>query len=168
MIASTKVNKAQAIMQAAKQYAEVTASLLPKSEIDEPVNVNKRLYVVISSDRGLCGSIHSGLTRYLKKDLPKVPDSKLIVIGQKARSQLSRLASDKIILSFDQVAKSQPTWIEAAAVAAEILKVADEFDVVTFVYNKFKSVIAFEVKDWVIPKFKKDLVDYRKDLSTFP
>lgn len=168
MIAAAKVNKAQVIMQAAREYAEVTTDLLSKAEIEKPENVTKRLYVVASSDRGLCGSIHSGLTRYLRTELPKIPDSKIVVIGQKSRSQLLRLAPDKIVLSFDQVAKVQPTWMEAAALASEILKMTDDIDIVTFLYNKFKSVIAFEVKDWIIPKFKKDLVDYRKSYRLSP
>lgn len=64
-----------------------------KAEVTSDEKKPNHLLVVMSSDRGLCGSIHSGLVRMVKANLPEKPagtDTKIIAIGDKARNALGR------------------------------------------------------------------------------
>ena len=54
----------------------------------------KHLVVVITTDRGLCGSVNSSLSRSLRKELNAAvkasADLKLFVLGDKGRAQIAR------------------------------------------------------------------------------
>lgn len=93
---------------------------------DEP----KVLYLAISSDGGLCGGIHSSITRYIKKAQAVTPGS-LAIVGDKPKAQLSRAMPKAINLSFNGVGKDVPTFVEASAIADEIMKNGGEFDEVS-------------------------------------
>lgn len=89
----------------------------------------KKLFVVVSSDRGLCGGIHSSVTkatrRYLKDG---AEDARVVVLGDKSKAQMSRLAPDNLLLTFNQVGKDVPTFADAAVIADFITTSGAEFD----------------------------------------
>ncbi|KAJ3137768.1 atp3 gamma subunit of the F1 sector of mitochondrial F1F0 ATP synthase [Geranomyces variabilis] len=143
MIASTKVTKAQRAMEAARVYGNSATALYTHAETASAAD-SKDLVIVVSSDRGLCGGIHSSLAKGTRKFLNEHPNSSLAIIGQKARAQLQRDQRAKIAITFDGVSKNLPTWNEAALVADEIIKSGVQFDTAQVVYNQFKSVIAFD------------------------
>lgn len=61
--------------------------------IPAPEKKQDHLVVVLSSDRGLCGAIHSSLTKAVKADFPDLtPEQnvKLILVGDKSRAQIAR------------------------------------------------------------------------------
>lgn len=155
MIASTKLNQAQRAMQTAKQYgianSEVTTHATPEGEAGK-----RRLFIVISSDRGLCGGIHSSVSKATRRALgvakavpeEKVPaadpDSPVMIIGDKSKSQLSRAVAKNIALTFNQIGKDVPTFADAAAVADLITTSGVEYDSVVVVHNKFVSALSYE------------------------
>ena len=52
------------------------AALFDKNNITIEGNADKQAIIIVSSDRGLCGGIHSGLAKAVKlqlKDTPTVP-----------------------------------------------------------------------------------------------
>ena len=57
-----------------------------------------RMIVVMSSDRGLCGGIHSGICRALRdtvlSEQKPGQETKLVVIGDKAKAILQRFILD--------------------------------------------------------------------------
>ncbi|KAJ1567474.1 atp3 gamma subunit of the F1 sector of mitochondrial F1F0 ATP synthase, partial [Nowakowskiella sp. JEL0078] len=149
MIAQTKMTKAQRIMEVARIYGK--ASNAYKNDVEffthaETIanEVKTPLAIAISSDRGLCGSIHSSVTKAIKAYLVTLPETSIIILGLKCKAQLNKDNKNRILLHFESVAKNQPNWTEAANVADSILKAGKEFDGVSIFYNMFKSVIAFE------------------------
>ncbi|KAG0359066.1 atp3 gamma subunit of the F1 sector of mitochondrial F1F0 ATP synthase, partial [Podila minutissima] len=58
MIASTKVTKAQRAMETARAYGASSSSIY-KNANTTPLENEEQVYIVSSSDRGLCGGIHS-------------------------------------------------------------------------------------------------------------
>jgi F0F1-type ATP synthase gamma subunit len=48
------------------------------------------LAVAVSSDRGLCGGIHSSVSKATKRYLAKVETPQVVILGQKAKSQITR------------------------------------------------------------------------------
>ena len=91
-----------------------------------------------SSDRGLCGGIHSSLAKATKKVLHVTPDAKVAVLGIKARSKLNYDHAKEISISFDGVCKYPPTWLEASSVVDQVLTLKKPVDGYRVIYNSFK------------------------------
>jgi F-type H+-transporting ATPase subunit gamma len=87
----------------------------------------KILYLAISSDGGLCGGIHSSISRQIKKELAQTPGD-LVIVGDKPKAQLARANAKGIRVTFNSVGKDVPTFAEASAIADEIVKGAGEWD----------------------------------------
>ncbi len=148
MIASTKVTKAQKIMDQARLYGESAVGLLKHTGESSPGL--KSLVVTCSSDRGLCGGIHSSVSKFTKRFV-KDKDAKIAVLGLKARTQLQRDHRKHIALSFDGVTKFTATWLEAATIGHQILSAKIPSDSTSIVFNKFKSVIAYDATVTTLP-----------------
>lgn len=141
------------------QHAEAT----PEQTSEHP----RKLFVVVSSDKGLCGGIHSSVskgTRRLlatgsiavdgpggksandseKNTTSPAADSPIVVIGDKSKAQLSRTVSQNFVLSMNQIGKDIPTFADAATVVDLIVKSGVKYDSVVIVYNKYVSAVAFE------------------------
>jgi F-type H+-transporting ATPase subunit gamma len=70
--------------------------------------------------------------------------SGIIVLGDKAKNQMSRTHRSDIQLSFNQIGKAIPTFAEACAAADTIKTSGIKFDTATIIYNEFTSAIAYE------------------------
>jgi len=152
MIASTKLAKAQRAMQSAKDYGIANTEVFKHTSPDTPPA--RKLFIVVSSDRGLCGGIHSSVSKTTRKAIKPppgeqptaAPDSPIVILGDKSKAQLSRALPQNIVLSFNQIGKDVPTFADAAAIADKIAQAGIEFDEVNIVYNAFLSVIAYEAR----------------------
>jgi len=176
MIASTKLAKAQRAMHNAKVYGQANNEVFKNAEAPSG---GKKLFIVVSSDRGLCGGIHSSVTKQTRRLLiDGNEDARIVVLGDKSKAQLMRLSPDNLLLTFNQIGKDVPTFADASVIADYITKSGTEFDSVSIVYNKFVSAIAYEaaVMDVVneealrnAPNFKQYEMeeDVTKDLTEF-
>jgi len=147
MIASTKMLKAQRAMGAGKSYGEANTEIFKTASPKEAPK--RKLFVVISSDKGLCGGIHSSLSKLTRKSLigPEAhadPASPIVVIGDKAKAQLSRHLSKNLVLTVNQIGKDVPTFADAAGVVDLIVQSGVQYDSAVITYNKFLSVISYE------------------------
>ncbi|KAF9981061.1 atp3 gamma subunit of the F1 sector of mitochondrial F1F0 ATP synthase [Modicella reniformis] len=145
MIASTKVAKAQRSMETARTYGRTSGAIYTNSNT-APLENESEIFVVSSSDRGLCGGIHSSVAKATRK-LIAVPTGSIagvVVLGDKAKNQMSRSNRKDIHLSFNQIGKSIPTYAEASAAADTILTSGVKVETTTVVYNMFHSAIAYE------------------------
>ncbi|KAF9432167.1 atp3 gamma subunit of the F1 sector of mitochondrial F1F0 ATP synthase [Entomortierella beljakovae] len=90
MIASTKVGKAQRAMETARVYGSTSASIYQNANTAN-LEAENDIFVVSSSDRGLCGGIHSSVAKATRKliaaDTSKVAG--VVVLGDKAKMQMS-------------------------------------------------------------------------------
>lgn len=153
MIASTKLNKAQRAMRAAKAYGQTSNEVFENSEAKASEDANQ-LFIVVSSDKGLCGGIHSSVSKRTKAEFGKISGAAasaessegphIVVLGDKAKSQLSRSLGKNIAISFSQVGKDVPTFADASAIADKIISSGIKFDQVNIIYNAFVSAISFE------------------------
>ncbi|KAI8996679.1 ATP synthase F1 gamma [Trametes punicea] len=146
MIASTKMNKAQRAMQAGKEYGLANSELFKNAP---PEEAGKRtLFIVVSSDKGLCGGIHSSVTKATRRAFAEkdkvAEDSPIMVIGDKSKAQLSRLLPRNLVMTFNQIGRDIPTFADAAGVADLILTSGVKYDKIAIVYNKFISAISYE------------------------
>lgn len=68
-------------------------ALYEKAELESDKSKPNHLLIGISSDRGLCGGIHSYISKAIKAQLLEKPagvNTKLILCGDKARAILQR------------------------------------------------------------------------------
>lgn len=135
-------------MQQARQYGITNSEVFRQAETAAPQTAAKTLYITVSSDKGLCGGIHSSLTKATKRLSAEEEEQNasfgLVVIGDKSKGALGRAMADKMVLSFNQIGKDVPTFTEAQTVADQIFANDIEFDRVEIVYNKFVSMISYE------------------------
>ena len=108
----------------------------------------RKLFLVISSDKGLCGGIHSSVSKATRRAIAEKDkvdeDSPIMVIGDKSKAQLSRQLPGNLALTFNQIGRDIPTFADAAGVADLILTSGVEYDTLAIVYNKFVSAISYE------------------------
>ncbi|KIM60473.1 hypothetical protein SCLCIDRAFT_1216743 [Scleroderma citrinum Foug A] len=180
MIASTKLAKAQRAMQAGKEYGAANSEIFQHTPPETPAK--RKLFVVISSDKGLCGGIHSSVTKATRRALADPeqadPNSPIMVVGDKSKGQLSRVLGKNMALTFNQIGRDVPTFSDAAGVADLIAQSGVEYDTIAIVYNKFVSALSYEPATVEISneKFLKESPgfrayemedDFTKDLAEF-
>jgi len=94
MVAASRLRRAQEAITHARPWADtlshVLANVAARTEFSHPLleahEGEKTWVVIISSDKGLCGSFNSNLLRTVEKDLlnGRWPEVELAVIGRKA------------------------------------------------------------------------------------
>lgn len=145
IVSSTKLNRAQRAMTDSRNYGQTSNLVFEQAETKATQDEGKKsLLVVASSDKGLCGGIHSGLSKATRRILEKKPNSDVIVIGEKAKSQLSRSSAKNLVLSFAGVGKDVPTFADAQAIADQIALLPTEYNDIQIIYNKFINAQSYE------------------------
>lgn len=144
IVASTRLNKAQRAMATSRVYGSATQQVYESAETAAPEETPKRLIIAMTSDKGLCGSIHSQLARATRTRIAEHPNTDVIAVGDKVKGQIARAYPENIVGSFASVGKDSPTFTEAAAIADTIVSLGTEYDSIEILYNKFVSGVAFE------------------------
>jgi len=115
----------------------------------------KHLVVCITTDRGLCGSVNSSLTRALRKELTAAANAnssvKMFVLGDKGRAQLARDYMPIMTRTVDSYLDRDPIFPLAASIAAKI--VAEDYEVLTLFYNHYENQVKFTNVYKQIPQF---------------
>jgi F-type H+-transporting ATPase subunit gamma len=153
LISATRVLKAQERAAASRPYAsEITSVILDlvkvgaakeSSLLQDHPEATKAAFVVVSSDRGLCGAYNSTVIRMVERELharrTEGLDYSLIVVGGKAQSYF-RFRNYRIDAAFPNVT-DQPTYDHARAIAAAIREPFEngEFLSVDLAYWRFLS-----------------------------
>ncbi|KAI5310803.1 DNA topoisomerase 1 [Ascosphaera atra] len=170
IVASTRLNKATNAMAESRSYGQ-TANAVFKNAETKALDGKKTLYVVASSDKGLCGGVHSGLSKATRALLAEhhsgadAPAADLVVLGEKAKGQLARMAGDKIRMSFANVGKAVPTFTEAQAIADQITRLPEEYGSIKIIYNRFVNATAYEPT--VIEAFSEESITQSPNISAF-
>ena len=146
MVSAAKYAKAERELQPARVYGQGAAALYEKAELASKDRKSKHLVVAVSSDRGLCGSIHTNIAKNVKAVLaerPKDSTTSVVCIGDKVRNILQRQNRQYISMVFTEVGRRPPVFMEASWVAQEILNSGYEYDSAEIVYSKFKTVVSY-------------------------
>ncbi|MFQ5863712.1 MAG: ATP synthase F1 subunit gamma [bacterium] len=151
MVAAAKLRKAQARLISARPYAyrlgqllshvaaKENRSLHPLLAVREP---NRICYVVVTADRGLCGSFNANIIRMAKAEIDahnSLEKTTLVTVGRKGFEHFSRRGFELIeryINLFDQLEFKHAVNISSLI---QNLYQSKELDRVFVVYNEFKS-----------------------------
>lgn len=110
---------------------------------------NKTMIVPITSDRGLCGGINSGIVREVKYKINHSANRnnfQIFCIGEKGTSAFMRPFPDLLKNSISEVTVPL-NFATINALANQINTAAVGFDKVTIYYNEFKSAIKTIIRE---------------------
>ncbi|KUJ22286.1 putative ATP synthase subunit gamma, mitochondrial [Mollisia scopiformis] len=166
VVASTKLNRAQRAMTESRQYGQTSNTVFEQAET-KPLEGDgkKTLIIVASSDKGLCGGIHSGLSKRVRRMLAETPDADIVVLGEKCKAQLGRSSSRNIVLSFSGVGKDIPTFADAQAIADQVSLLPTDYASIQIVYNKFINATSYEATP--IEAFSEEAIANSPNFSAF-
>ncbi|XP_061817279.1 ATP synthase subunit gamma, mitochondrial isoform X2 [Nerophis lumbriciformis] len=161
MVAAAKYARAERQLKPARVYGSGALALYEKAEIKAPEDkAAKHLIIGVTSDRGLCGAIHSGVAKTIKNEIANLTGSgkevMVVNVGDKLRGILHRTHSKHIMLNCKEVGRKPPTFGDASIIAGELLNSGYEFDQGAVIYNRFRSVISYKTDKK--PIFSNDTV----------
>lgn len=166
IVASTKLTRAQRAMTESRSYGETSNTVFDEAET-KPIEGEgkKTLLVVCSSDKGLCGGIHSGLSRQTRKLLNAENGSNidLVILGEKCKAQLGRSNGSQMKLSFAGVGKDVPTFSDAQAIADQIVLLPEDYSSVKIMYNKFINAQSYEAT--ILEAFSEEAIAGSREWS---
>lgn len=163
MVAAAKLRRATERAEAARPYAERMSSMMAAVASRMPGGDNApkllagtgrsdvHLIVVMTSDRGLCGGFNSSIVRAVRQKATALQAQgktvKLLCIGRKGYDQLAPLYRPHIVHTIRDLSKKALDFSDAQLVSNAVFDTieAERVDVVSIVYNKFKSAISQEV-----------------------
>ncbi|KAJ5601107.1 atp3 gamma subunit of the F1 sector of mitochondrial F1F0 ATP synthase [Penicillium lagena] len=164
IVASTRLTRAQKAMDESRAYGQTSNAVFENAET-KPLDEKKTLFVVASSDKGLCGGIHSSLSKATRRLIETTPNSDIVILGEKAKAKLSSVAADKILLSFSNVCKDIPTFADAQAIADQISLLPADYASVKIVYNKFVNAQTYEAT--TVEAYSEEAITESPNISAF-
>ena len=162
MVAAAKLRKAQEAAVNARPYAEgvkriigTVTSSLKDAENAPPLlrgtgSDQTHLLVVMTAERGLCGSFNSAIVKLARSHARELMDEgksvRILTVGKKGREQLRREYEAHLVGHIDLSHAKTIGYSDATSVADDIVNRFEngEFDVATIFFSEFRSVIAQE------------------------
>lgn len=169
MVSAAKYSRAERDLKKARPYGEGAKQFFEKAEVALPeTSEKKRLLVAMTSDRGLCGAVHTGVARYIRNELANEEEArhtKIVCVGDKSRAILQRLYSKNIIFVANEIGRLPPTFLDASRLANEIMQSGYEFTNGSLVYNRFKSVVSYSLDQ--LPIYSQSIVENSPKLPVY-
>jgi len=155
LVAASKMRRAQESALKTRAYRNTAREILARlqklnkatnSPYFEQRQVKSRLYIVVSSDRGLAGAYNTNILKLfaaeMKRDQANGVMSKAIVIGRKASQFVAKVESIDLVGVYNDFSDNpNATDIQPILSTAKELFASTEVDEVTVVYTDYKSSI---------------------------
>lgn len=154
MVSAAKYARAERDLLKARSFSDAFPLKFREEQQEEktPTKPGKSptLVIAVTSDRGLCGAVHSSVARKIKSimnDAESQDNIKIVCIGDKSRALLARAFPNNVLLSYTNFGKKPPSFADAQEVARDIIESGYNFDQGIVVYNKFKTVVSYLTSD---------------------
>ena len=179
MMAASKIRKAQNRMASGRPYAQnmlkvighiANGNLEYRHPYMEAREVKRVGYIVVSTDRGLCGGLNSNLFKKVARDVKAQRDNGVEVafaaLGSKAVGFFSRFGGS--VLAAESGLGDKPSVSDVVGVVRVMLDAYDkgELDQVNLVFNHFASTMVQEpvINQLLpLPKSENESVQHRWD-----
>ena len=155
MVAASKMKKAQDQMTKARPYADKISNVIShlsqahpeySSEFFNQREVKKKGYIIISSDRGLCGGLNNNLFKLIvetiEDDKKKNIKPAFSLIGSKATSFFQRMGGDVMAQTAQLGDKPKIEQVLGLIKSTIDSFISGEIDEVYIVYNKFLNTVS--------------------------
>tara|TARA_B100000405_G_scaffold98980_1_gene68895 strand:+ start:215 stop:1051 length:837 start_codon:yes stop_codon:yes gene_type:complete len=152
MVSAAKLKGDQNRLAAAKQFAAWTAVLdepaTPLEELEGTAGLaDHSVVVAISSDKGLCGGVHSAVARGLRTINARLKEENktmnVIAVGEKGRSQLRRMVPDSLTTALTNIPPPYNFGYASTVAQMALDTEPEKTGAIAVVYNKFVSAIAY-------------------------
>jgi F-type H+-transporting ATPase subunit gamma len=156
VVSASKIRKAQELMRASRPYTKAMRQVIghvanANSEFKHPILAGERAqikrvgYIIVSTDRGLCGGLNSNLFRQLLAEMrawqEKSVEIDIIAIGSKAKAFFRRL---KVNMTGSVSQLGERPKVEQVVGVVKLMVdayTAGNVDRVTLVYNQFVNTM---------------------------
>ena len=173
MVAASKLRRAQERMSNARPYAQQMQRVLTSvaSRVDPSIHPlltmrevgpnSKTLVIVVSADKGLCGSFNTNIIKAAGAFVVDSPYAcELGLVGRKGRDYFGRRG---FAVAFEQIGIFQKLRYQDAQQIAQTameMFIRGDVDRVVLIYNEFRSVISQRViVDQLLPIARSDVDD---------
>lgn len=146
MVSAAKYTRAERELRPARSYGAGASAFFKKIEATPEEDVKDQLIVALTSDKGLCGGIHSSVCKTIRSIMyEKAADKniKLFLIGDKANQILTRLFAKDVLTVCKNIGKTPPNFNDASFLAQQITKAGYKYDAGTLFFNVFRSVVSY-------------------------
>jgi F-type H+-transporting ATPase subunit gamma len=171
MVAASKLRRAQERMMNARPYAlqmqrvlasvasRVDPSIHPLLTVRPPTEGSKTLVIVVTGDKGLCGSFNTNVVKGAAAFIAGSAETcALGLVGRKGRDFLSRRGLEVLFEETGLFQKLRYADAEGIAKTAIEAFISGKVDRVVLVYNEFKSVMTQRlVVDQLLPIARADV-----------
>merc|ERR1711991_266087 len=150
MVAAARLGKQERTTLAARPFGESLQAKF-KQEAQESNEGKKQLVILVTSDKGLCGSLNSAMVRPLQTELKKNAENmKVAAIGNKGRNGLQTSYKQNMVLHVSDFGKSPVTYMEVAYVVDMLLndpENQESYDVIRLQYNHYLNMVQSKPTD---------------------
>ncbi len=176
LVAASKMRKAQEQANAGRMYAQKIAQMVTRLAastdavhhplLAPPQPTGKRLVIVISTNKGLCGGLNTSLFRFFLKEYDKPAHHEFITIGIKGAAFLHAM---RLPLAAD-FSTTVPFVESVPAVVDLVIQkyLSKSYEGVDIIYNNFASALRQEPRKKTIVPLSIDTIETsREDTGTY-
>ncbi|XP_030576520.1 ATP synthase F(1) complex subunit gamma, mitochondrial isoform X1 [Archocentrus centrarchus] len=149
MVAAAKYARAERQLKPARVYGTGALALYEKADVKAPEEkAAKHVLIGVTSDRGLCGAIHSGVAKTIKSEIATLTGAgkevMVVNVGDKLKALLHKTHGKHIMMNCKEIGRKPPSFGDASVIATELLNSGYEFDQGSVIFNRFRSVISYK------------------------
>lgn len=122
LVSAAKMAKTERLLKDLRPFGYGTLSFYERyTHINMLDHIENHLIFAITSDRGLCGGIHSAVVKKVKQELDRSDQkfAKVVCVGQKSEEQLSKSHRSNILFTVLKIGKNNPTFLDASKIFNE-------------------------------------------------
>jgi len=168
MVSAAKYARAERELKQARPFGESSQSFYESAQVKGDDSKPGTLIIALTSDRGLCGAVHSNVSKRIRNMLGSIADNsdmKVLCIGDKSRAMLQRQFNRNIICAFTDFGKKPPTFNDATTVADYVINCGFTFERGIIIFNRFKSVVSYATTE--MPMFSAEAISNAERISTY-
>ncbi|XP_054260922.1 ATP synthase subunit gamma, mitochondrial-like [Macrosteles quadrilineatus] len=150
MVSAAKFARAERELEGARPHGKGTQIFFERAQVskskEQTSTAAEKLVIAISSDRGLCGAVHTQISKAIKNELGTSPGkTKIVCIGDKMRALMQFAYKQNVILSANDIGRLPPNFLDASKTAMAILDLKLSFEEGKIYFNKFHNIASYKV-----------------------
>ena len=148
MVAASKMKGDLRRLDNGKNFGHNAIDMIFKSDLymqrraTESQSDQKELLVPLTSDKGMCGAINSGIYRSVRDYVAKKNRADIMIfsLGAKGASSMNRPMADILKVNVSEI-KTPYNYPTVMALSEHIIQMGEQSDVIKIFYNEYKSAI---------------------------
>jgi len=138
MISSAKFAKASKTIGPARAFGAGAQAITV-----DTTDAEREIYVAVTSDRGLCGALHTTICREIEAEInaSTAAEKKLVTYGDKGRQYFQSKGTEHMLLEFKEAGRNDPSFEDASFIAQEIQSTGYDFQSGIIKFNHYASAM---------------------------